>query len=92
MVKGIRAVEAMLGDGLKRPQPIEENTRDVARRSLVIVRDLPRGHLLRDADLALRRPGTGIAPDRWDEVVGRRLSQDVRAHTTLEWAMLAGKE
>jgi N,N'-diacetyllegionaminate synthase len=92
MVKGIRAVEAMLGDGLKRPQPIEENTRDVARRSLVAVRDLPRGHLLRDADLALRRPGTGIAPDRWDEVVGRRLSQDVRAHTTLEWAMLAGKE
>jgi N,N'-diacetyllegionaminate synthase len=92
MVKGIRAVEAMLGDGLKRPQPIEENTRDVARRSLVIVRDLPRGHQLGDADLALRRPGTGIAPDRWDEIVGRRLSQDVRAHTTLEWAMLAGKE
>jgi N,N'-diacetyllegionaminate synthase len=92
MVKGIRAVEAMLGDGLKRPQPIEENTRDVARRSLVIVRDLPRGHQLGDADLALRRPGTGIAPDRWDEIVGRRLSQDVRAHTTLEWTMLAGKE
>ena len=89
MVKGIRLVESMLGDGVKQPQPIEENTRDVARRSLVVLRDLPRGHLLRDADLALRRPGTGIAPDQWTRVVGLRLEQDVRAHTTLQWSMLA---
>jgi sialic acid synthase SpsE len=89
MVKGIRMVESMLGDGVKQPQPIERNTRDVARRSLVIPRDLPRGHLLRDADLALRRPGIGIAPDQWDRVVGRRLAEDVRAHTTLQWSMLA---
>src|SRR5437764_372355 len=46
----------------------------------------------RDADLALRRPGTGIAPDRWSDVVGRPLAHDVQAHTTLEWAMLAGGE
>ena len=92
MVKAIRSVEAMLGDGLKRPQPIEQNTRDVARRSLVVLHDLPRGHRLREADLALRRPGTGIAPDRLGEVVGRRLGQDLRAHTTLEWSMLAAGE
>jgi len=92
MVKGIRIVESMLGDGVKRPQPIEQNTRDVARRSLVAVRDLPRGHVLAATDLALRRPGTGIPPDQWDRVVGRRLGQDVRAHTTLDWAMLAGGE
>jgi N,N'-diacetyllegionaminate synthase len=91
MVKGIRAVEAMLGDGRKVPQRIEQNTRDVARRSLVIVRDLPRGHLLADTDLALRRPGTGIAPEEWQRVVGQRLARDLAAHTTLEWPMLAGK-
>jgi N,N'-diacetyllegionaminate synthase len=92
MVKGIRGVEAMLGDGIKRPQPIEGNTRDVARRSLVVIRDLARGHLLCDSDLALRRPGTGIQPEHWDQVVGRRLGQDIAAHTTLEWAMLAAQQ
>jgi N,N'-diacetyllegionaminate synthase len=92
MVKAIRIVEAMLGDGVKRPQAIEQNTRDVARRSLVLVRDLPRGHLLCDADLALRRPGTGITPDQARRVIGRRLGRDVSAHTTLEWSMLAGEE
>ncbi len=92
MVQGIRSVEAMLGDGVKQPQPIEQNTRDVARRSLVVMRDLSQGHRLRDEDLGLRRPGTGIAPDQWEQAVGRRLAMDLRAHTTLEWSMLAAQE
>jgi N,N'-diacetyllegionaminate synthase len=92
MVKGIRTVEVMLGQGVKQPQPIERNTRDVARRSLVTLRALPSGHRLSAADLGLRRPGTGIAPDHWDAVVGRRLTHDVQAYTTLVWPMLADKE
>jgi N,N'-diacetyllegionaminate synthase len=92
MVKAIRIVEQMRGDGVKRPQPIEQNTRDVARRSLVVVRDLPRGHVLAGADLALRRPGTGIQPHECDRVVGRRLATALPAHTTLEWAMIAREE
>ncbi|MGZ5194878.1 MAG: N-acetylneuraminate synthase [Ramlibacter sp.] len=92
MVKAIRIVEQMRGDGVKRPQPIEQNTRDVARRSVVVVRDLSRGHVLAAADLALRRPGTGIQPHEWDRVVGRRLTMDLPAHTTLEWPMISGEE
>jgi N,N'-diacetyllegionaminate synthase len=89
MVRGIRNVEAMLGDGIKQPQPIEANTRDVARRSIVVTRALRSGHRLAAADLALRRPGTGVAPDRWDDIIGRVLAHDVDAHTTLQWDMLA---
>ena len=87
-VRGIRTVESMLGDGVKQPQPIEQNTRDVARRSLVVTRALPRGHRLADTDLGLLRPGTGIAPEHWDEVLGRSLAQDLAAYTTLQWSTL----
>lgn len=90
MVRSIRLVEAMLGDGVKRPDPVEADTRDVARRSVVTTRDLPAGHVLVEADLALRRPGTGIAPDHWEALQGRRLAADVPAHTCLQWAMLEG--
>ncbi|RPE64567.1 N-acetylneuraminate synthase [Tibeticola sediminis] len=83
MVAGIRTVSAMLGDGVKRPQPIEANTRDVARRSIVVVRDLPAGHVLTADDLALRRPGTGLAPALLGALPGQRLRVALSAWTTL---------
>lgn len=83
MVAGIRTVSAMLGDGVKRPQPIEANTRDVARRSIVVVRDLPAGHVLTADDLALRRPGTGLAPALLSALPGQRLRVALSAWTTL---------
>lgn len=91
MVASIRRLEAMLGDGAKRPHPIEEDTRNVARRSLVAARDLPEGHVLVAGDLAARRPGTGIAPYELDAVVGRALKQRVCRHTLLQWDWLECK-
>lgn len=88
LVRAIRQVEPMLGDGIKRPQPIESDTRDVARRSVVSLRAMPIGHVLSASDLALRRPGTGIAPDQMEALTGRRLAEAVPAHTCLQWSML----
>jgi N,N'-diacetyllegionaminate synthase len=91
LVRSVRRVEAMLGDGIKRPHAVEADTRDVARRSIVTTRDLVAGHVLEEADLALRRPSTGIAPDQWEALPGRRLSRAVPAHTCLAWDMLGAE-
>ncbi len=90
MVRGIRLVESMRGDGIKQPTPVEANTRDVARRSVVLAASRPRGHVLTASDLVLRRPGTGIQPEHLATLPGRRLAADVAADTTLTWDLLEG--
>ncbi|MEJ8858369.1 N-acetylneuraminate synthase [Variovorax robiniae] len=92
MVRGVRLVEVMRGDGAKQPQPIERNTRDVARRSLVLNRNVRRGQIVEAQDLCLRRPGTGLPPEMWESLLGRRMKIDAAAHTLLTLEMLEIKE
>jgi len=89
LVRGARAIEAALGDGDKRPMPCELDTRAVARRSLVAARALPAGHRLARADVAVKRPGTGIPPSELERVVGRTLARAVAADELFDWSALA---
>jgi N-acetylneuraminate synthase/N,N'-diacetyllegionaminate synthase len=88
MVQGIRRVEAMLGDGVKGPSSEERDTARVARRSVVVLTDLPAGATLQAGHLACRRPGTGIAPRDLVLLPGRRLRHAVREGTVLQWSDL----
>lgn len=88
MVQGIRRVEAMRGDGVKAPRPEERDTARVARRSVVVQADLPAGAILQTAQLACRRPGTGIAPRDLDKLPGRRLRRALTAGAVLQWSDL----
>ncbi|NLE74854.1 MAG: polysaccharide biosynthesis protein [Actinobacteria bacterium] len=55
------------------------------RRSLVAERDLPRGHVLRDEDLDVKRPGTGIPANALQYAVGRRLAVEVQRDRVIRW-------
>jgi N-acetylneuraminate synthase len=90
MVRGIRRIAAMLGDGVKAPRPQEEDAARVARRSIVAAQDIPAGATLTAAMLACRRPATGIAPREWDRVLGRRAQVAIAAGTVLQWDHLHG--
>jgi N,N'-diacetyllegionaminate synthase len=72
LVRGIRNVECALGVAEKRPSAAEMANRAVVRRSLVAARPIAAGELFTPGNLATKRPGTGISPMRWDEVIGRR--------------------
>jgi sialic acid synthase SpsE len=71
LVDGIRDIEEARGDGVKRPMPSEHDTRLVARRSWVALRDMGVGHVVRREDLALKRPGTGIPFRDVHTILGR---------------------
>lgn len=77
LVERVRAVESLLGAAEKRAQASELALDEAVRRSICARRDLPAGHRIEPEDLVWLRPGTGIAPGREDEVVGRVLRRAV---------------
>ncbi len=89
MVRGIRTVEAALGNGIKRAAPEEFSTAAVARRSLTAACDLRAGTRLTEEMIAIRRPGTGLPPSALPQLVGRSLRQDVAAGALFTMEMLA---
>lgn len=88
MVTSIRNVSVALGDGVKAPRPKEEETRRVARRSIVLACPAPAGARLTRTMVAFKRPGTGIAPGKLESLLGRRLRRDLEADTLLSRSML----
>jgi N-acetylneuraminate synthase len=71
MVQGIRNIEKALGDGIKRPSPSELKNKPIARKSLVAACPIKAGELFSEDNLMAKRPGIGISPMQWDEVIGR---------------------
>ena len=88
LVRGIRRVSAMCGDGHKAPRPEERDAARVARRSVVAAVDIAAGVRIEAAMLACRRPATGIAPREIERVVGRRTRTAIAASTVLDWSLL----
>ena len=75
----------LLGDGRKRSLFSEESARVNARRSLVAGRDLVKGSVIRNEDLAFKRPGCGISPKEIDKVIGRELLCDIAEDNLIQW-------
>ncbi len=84
MVTAIRNIEQALGNGIKRPSPSEEKNIAVARRSLVASRAIQAGEIFSAVNLAIKRPGTGISPMRWDEVLGRKAPRNFAPDELIE--------
>jgi sialic acid synthase SpsE len=68
---------------------IENDVRTVSRQSLVLCRDLASGAVIREEDLTVKRPGTGIPAARLEATVGRRVARALKAGAMLQWDMLA---
>jgi N-acetylneuraminate synthase len=85
MVRGIRRVSAMLGDGVKAPLPEELDTARVARRSVVAAVNIAAGEVITPEKLICRRPATGIAPRDLSLVIGQFARGPIAAGSVLQW-------
>lgn len=79
MVDGIRKVEQMLGSGIKQVSQSEKDNLLIVRKSIVAARPIRKGEMFTEENITVKRPGTGINPMRWNEVLGMAASQDYEA-------------
>lgn len=76
MVDGIRKIELALGSTEKKPSEAEIRNREAARKSIVANRKIAAGEILTADNVTTKRPGTGINPMRWNEVIGTKAIRD----------------
>jgi N,N'-diacetyllegionaminate synthase len=85
MVNAIRNIEkALSGSGIKEPGASEIKNKDIARKSIVAATTIRRGEVLTAQNLGVKRPGNGISPMRWDEVLGQRAIRDFEQDECIE--------
>ncbi|TAN52343.1 MAG: N-acylneuraminate-9-phosphate synthase [Rhodospirillales bacterium] len=89
LVKKLKDLPVLLGDGIKRPASSEAETRRNNRKSLVLTADFPKGSLLTREGVAVKRPGYGIAPADLEKVIERKAARDLKAEDILAWDDLA---
>lgn len=76
MVRAIRNIEKALGTGEKHVTPSEAKNRPIARKSIVAKRAIKKGEVFTAENLTTKRPGDGISPMRWYDVLGKEASRD----------------
>ncbi len=84
MVKTIRNIEKALGDGIKKPSSSEKKNVAVARKSIVAAKHIRKGEFFTEDNIVSKRPGTGISPLRWNEIVGRKAIKDFKPDDLIE--------
>ncbi|MFH2047119.1 MAG: N-acetylneuraminate synthase [Pseudomonadota bacterium] len=83
MVTAIRNVEAALGNGHKVPMPLELKNRDISRKSLVSAKLIRSGEIFSTSNLTMKRPGKGLSPMRYWELIGNKSEKDYERDTLI---------
>lgn len=84
MVKSIRNIERAMGDGEKRVADSERSNIEVARKSIVASRAIKAGEIFTEDNITVKRPGNGLSPMMWDDVLGRKAKKDFPYDSLIE--------
>ena len=84
MIENIRTTELLIGDGIKVPNECEISNKAIARKSIVAKKYIKKGELLSSDNLCVKRPGTGISPMQWDNLIGKISQQNYNIDDLIE--------
>ncbi len=84
MVDAVRNVEKAMGNGVKAPSESEKVNIPIARKSIVARKSIQKGETLTEENLTTKRPGTGISPMKWPDVIGAKAIRDFRKDEMIE--------
>ena len=84
MVLAIRNIEKAFGDGIKKPSASELKNILVVRKSIVAAVNIKKGDVFSDNNIGAKRPGNGISPMEWDNVVGKTAKKDFKEDELIE--------
>ena len=76
MIQAIRNIEKALGSGIKKPSESESENINIARKSIVAITDIKKGDIFSEYNLTVKRPGTGLSPVFWNEIIGKISTKD----------------
>jgi len=76
MVKAIRNIEKAMGDGIKQPSKSELKNKPIARKSIVAACNIKKGEVFSKENITTKRPGNGISPMRWQEMIEKKAYRD----------------
>lgn len=84
MVRSIRNIELALGNGIKTPTVSERKNKPIARKSIVAKAPIHVGEVYSEENVDIKRPGTGISPMLWDEIIGSVANRDYQVDELIE--------
>lgn len=85
LVLAIRNIEVALGDGKKGPSSSEIKNIAVARKSIIALTEIQCGETFTEKNLTVKRPGNGISPMRWSEILGKKATREFQADELIEF-------
>jgi N,N'-diacetyllegionaminate synthase len=84
MIEAIRSIEIALGDGIKELGPEELNNRVIVRKSIVANKKIKKGDVFDLSNIAIKRPGIGMSPVMWPNVIGLKAIRDFEINEMIE--------
>ena len=84
MVTAIRNIEVAIGEDKKQPSNSEKRNIQIVRKSIVAKRDIAAGEVLSEENITTKRPGTGICPMNWNDVIGKKAIKNFKMDELIE--------